>query len=169
MDNSKALSVVEYPVYSGGSKRRKEYEARQIYDELLIYKPKYRKRRSMMSRKPRVFVVNRGMHDFSKAEKYGELYYLTEELQVKLSAPAVYRMFTDILSEESLPSDYLLGTGLAFLNQIATAVFDQLHGRVNALIYNRANDSYTALPMKLPEHILQRSAEYVSKYDCAST
>jgi hypothetical protein len=119
--------------------------------------------------RPKVFVVNRGMHDFSPAEKYGEIVYLSEELQVKLSAPAVLRQFADILIEESSPSDYLLATGPAFLNEIATAIFCQLHGRVNALIYNRTNNSYTPLPIVLPEYLLRKSIENTKKRTSATS
>lgn len=166
MNNSKdqiGIFGLEVDVTNGG------YD--DIYDELLINKNKYkrRRRRRMGSRSPKVFVVNRGTHDFSSAEKYGELVYLTEELQVKLSAPAVYRMFTEILCEQSCPTDYILWTGLAFLNGIATSVFKDLHGRVNALIYNRAANSYTAMTMKLPEHIVAKAHENALAQHCTTT
>lgn len=133
------------------------------YDELLIHKRyKYRKKGRPMT-KPKVFVVNRGMHDYSAAEKFGDIVYLSDELQVKTSAPAILRQFTDILVEESSPSDYLLATGLAFLNEIATAVFCLLHGRVNALIFNKASNNYNPLLISMPPHILQRSLDNVKK------
>lgn len=148
-----------------------EYD-KLIYDELMINKRKRRKGRRIMTapQHRKVFVVSRGIHDFSAAEKFGELIYLSDEIQLKLSTPAVIRKFVEILSEESAPWDLLLATGLSFLNIIAMKIFMELHGDCSFLVYNKVLKSYTEHSFKVPSYLIERNSYRVSqRYIEAST
>ena len=129
-------------------------DGKNDYDELLIRTPRpKRKRKQPMSPDRKVFVVSRGLHDFSGAEKFGELIFLCDELQVRLSGPAVYRKFTDILSAKSSPQDLILPTGLAYLNIIAGDIFRQLHDTLNLLIYKRNIKGYVIVNGTVPDFL----------------
>ena len=47
----------------------------------------------------KVYVVNKGGHDFSSAESYGELVYLSEGSLNRYAVTNMYRQFSDILKE----------------------------------------------------------------------
>src|SRR5574343_1562159 len=83
----------------------------------------------------KVYVVNRGSHDFSPAEKYGRLIYMTEGYQPKFSVATALRRF-QFCMQESKQEDWILLTGLSVLNCIACSVFSLKHGRLNLLLFN---------------------------------
>ena len=88
---------------------------------------------------PLVYVINKGPHDYSAAERFGELIYCTDGNLDKWDIAQHYRILDDILVD-SAPDDYLLLTSLASLCSIACAIFAHKHGRLNLLIYR--NDGY---------------------------
>lgn len=84
---------------------------------------------------PKVFVINKSAHDFSNAERFGELIYLTEGRQGHFNVNTVVSNFATLLAD-SKPDDYLLLTSLNTLCAIAAAVFSHLHGgRLNLLLF----------------------------------
>lgn len=83
---------------------------------------------------PTVFVINKGAHDYSAAEAFGQLSYCTEGLVDKFSVSQMVRIFKDKL-KDSQPDDYILITSLTTLCSVASAVFALKHGRLNFLIY----------------------------------
>jgi hypothetical protein len=89
-------------------------------------------RRLQMSHK--VYVVNRGGHDYSPAEKYGELHFLSEGAKNILAVDTMYRDFSLTL-RTSQPDDYILVTGPTIMCCVAISCFAFLHGRINMLIY----------------------------------
>jgi len=92
-----------------------------------------------MSRK--VFVVNNSGHDFSTAEEFGELVYLSEGMFNSFDLNKMYRMFAELLVD-STQEDYILMSGLPQMNMIASAIFGYMHGRVNILLYSSRNNNY---------------------------
>jgi hypothetical protein len=94
------------------------------------------------AKKRKVFVVAKGAHDFSAAEKFGELRFLSTSLIQLGSASSIHREFSRILARESSPDDYILVSGLSLMNGLAFAIFYSLHGRLNLLIYNKRLDEY---------------------------
>ena len=98
---------------------------------------------------PKVYIVNRGAHDFSAAKSYGEIVYLTEGLYSPFSVDRMYREFAQHL-KHSEPDDYILSTGLSIMNSIACAMFAHKHdGRLNLLLYK--NKEYICRTLKLGE------------------
>ena len=83
---------------------------------------------------PKVFVVNKGSHDHSDAERFGELVFLSEGSINRYNCNSMYREFEPKL-RESNPEDYILPTGLTIMSAIACGMFADLHGRLNLLIY----------------------------------
>jgi hypothetical protein len=82
----------------------------------------------------RVFIVNKSSHDFSAAEKYGELTFLSEGPMNRYATNNMVRLFTDALVE-SQPSDYIVPCSLNVMNSIACAIFAHKHGCLNLLLF----------------------------------
>ena len=82
----------------------------------------------------KVFVVNRGCHDLSDAERFGELVFLSEGAINRYAVANMYREFVRHL-QSSDPEDLLLITGLSVMSSIACAIFARMHGRINLLLY----------------------------------
>lgn len=83
---------------------------------------------------PKVFVINKGAHDYTPAESFGELTYCTEGMFSKFNTSQMVRVFEDAL-KNSKPDDYILLTSLTTLCSIACCVFALQHGRLNLLIF----------------------------------
>lgn len=81
-----------------------------------------------------VWVVNRSSHDFSSAEKFGCLRFLSEGLLRKRNVTQMMRVFEAALSDSS-PSDFILPTSLTVMSIVAALAFAQKHGKVNLLLY----------------------------------
>ena len=82
----------------------------------------------------KVFVVNRGCHDHSDAERFGELVYLSEGSINRYATGKMYREFIEPL-KKSGPEDYILTTGLTIMSVIACSIFARMHGRLNLLLF----------------------------------
>lgn len=83
---------------------------------------------------PRVYVLNRGPHDYSDAELYGDLVYCTEGSLDRDDTSQMYRELL-VFILESDPEDYILLTSLSSLCAVACAMFAARHHRLNLLIY----------------------------------
>ena len=81
-----------------------------------------------------VYIVNRGCHDHSDAERFGRLVYLSEGAVNRYAVANMYRQFVDQM-KDSKPDDYILLTGLSVMSSLACAVFARKHGRLNLLLY----------------------------------
>lgn len=98
---------------------------------------------------PKVYVVNKGSHDYSDAKRFGELHFLSEGPISKYAVSKIYREFAMIL-RESTPLDYVLLTGLTTMACIACSCFSFLHeGKLNLLIFK--NGKYVERKMMLAE------------------
>lgn len=89
---------------------------------------------------PKIYVVNKGCHDFSSASEIGTLIYLTEGKYNLLSIGAIYRQMQPILSSSD-EEDYILVCGPTVMNIVATSLFISLHSRLNLLIYHIGKDN----------------------------
>lgn len=81
-----------------------------------------------------VYIINKSGHDFSDAERFGSLVYLSTGTIDRYGINKMYRKFAETLKNSS-PDDYILVTGLTIMSCIACSVFSFLHGRVNLLLY----------------------------------
>lgn len=82
-----------------------------------------------------VYVVNKGGHDYSDAERYGQIAYLTEGHASRLNIGEMYRACAELLNS-SKPDDYILVAGMTQTSCVATSIMAYKHGRVNFLIFD---------------------------------
>ena len=83
----------------------------------------------------KVFITNRNLHDFSPAEYFGELVYLTDGEVSKFNTDKMYRILFPIL-EQAEELDYFLPTSLSILNIIAAGMLVARFGKVNILVFD---------------------------------
>jgi len=90
----------------------------------------------------KVFVINKSCHDFSAAEGYGELVFMTEGSVDRFNTSKMFRIFKPFLDASS-PEDYLLLTGMTIMCAVACSMFASRHGKINLLLYKerRGGDS----------------------------
>ncbi|PIZ78837.1 MAG: hypothetical protein CO041_04350 [Candidatus Pacebacteria bacterium CG_4_9_14_0_2_um_filter_40_15] len=97
-----------------------------------------------------IFVVNKGGHDFSKAERFGKLVYLSEGSIDPFKINSMYREMAEAISA-SHQDDYILSTGLPIMRQILSAMFAFKHGCLNLLLFK--NGEYVERRILLGELI----------------
>lgn len=97
---------------------------------------------------PKVFVPNRSFHNFSGAEKYGELIFLTEGSVRRTNVNQLYRECYQKMASAQ-PGDFLLVSSLAILNAIPASILAHRFGRVNFLIFTK--DQYLVREIVLPK------------------
>ena len=85
-------------------------------------------------RRPRVYVPNKGGHNFSAASRYGDIVYLSEGMVNKFQLGSFYRSCADLMRDAE-PHDYLIITSLNSLCSIAAAVLARKFGRLNLLLF----------------------------------
>lgn len=81
-----------------------------------------------------VYVANLSGHDFSPAEEYGKLVFVSGGATGRFSANTMFREWVGAL-RSSRPDDYIAPTGLTVNNMIGAAVFARMHGRINLLLF----------------------------------
>lgn len=81
-----------------------------------------------------VYVVNKGCHDHSDAERFGKLVYLSHGAINRYATSNMFREFMPKLSNSN-KEDYILITGLTVMSSMACAIFAMLHKRLNLLLY----------------------------------
>ena len=87
---------------------------------------------------PTVYIVNKGGHDYSPAEEFGELVFLTEGVLEPTAVSQMYREIKEKL-KNSNPEDYILLTSLTVTCAVAAAIFASKHSRVNFLLFSKGN------------------------------
>lgn len=81
-----------------------------------------------------VYIVNKSSHDFSAAEHYGEVVFLSEGPMNRYSTNNMHRTFIDKLKDSS-PDDYIVPCALNVMNSLACAIFAHKHGKLNLLLF----------------------------------
>ena len=90
----------------------------------------------------KVFVPNKSGHDFSSAEKYGKLIFLTEgRIHHLFALNSLYRTMHDGMKDAE-EGDYLLVSSLSTLNSIATGILVQRFSKVNYLLFSQSKGEY---------------------------
>ena len=85
-----------------------------------------------------VYVVNKSSHDFGPAEKYGKLVFLSKGPMNRYSTNNMVRMFSEAMRNSS-PEDYIVPCSLNVMNSIACAIFANMHGKLNLLLYKNGD------------------------------
>jgi len=87
---------------------------------------------------PTVFIVNKSSHDFSPAEKYGTLVFLSEGSMNRYATNHMIRIFSEKM-KDSQPDDYIVPCSLNVMNSIACAIFAAKHKRLNLLLFKQGH------------------------------
>lgn len=82
----------------------------------------------------KVFVVTNGGHDYSDAERFGEVIFCTENIIRKDDVSQMYRELSQALFDASA-KDYILVSSLTSLCMVATAIMADRFGEVHMLLY----------------------------------
>lgn len=98
-----------------------------------------------MKDRPTVFVIAKSGHDFSAAERFGDLVFLTEGPMKRYAITHIQRVMWEVL-KDSRPADYILCTSLVQMNIVAAAIMVHLHGRVNILIHHYKDGESEYIP-----------------------
>ena len=83
-----------------------------------------------------VYVLNKAPHDYSDAERYGELVFCTSGPLDKLDISQMYREL-DQAFDDSQEDDWILLTSLTSLCAVACSIFVLKHERLNLLIHTK--------------------------------
>ena len=86
-----------------------------------------------------VYIVNKSSHNFSPAEEYGELVFLSEGSMNRYGTNNMVREFGEVMKGSS-PSDYIVPCSLNVMNAIACAIFAHKHGVLNLLLFRGGED-----------------------------
>ena len=97
----------------------------------------------------KVFVPNKGPHDYSEAEAWGRLTFCTEGNLDRRDVNNMYRDLMDSLAD-STPDDWILITSLTSLCSVACGIFSAMHGRLNLLMFDQG--SYVSRSLTFPFH-----------------
>lgn len=89
-----------------------------------------------------VFVVNKGCHDYSIAERFGKLVFLSNGPVPRYDTTKMLRLFEPIIKEHAKNTDYLLLGGLSIMSVIACTLFSQKHNCLNLLLYSTKDAEY---------------------------
>lgn len=81
-----------------------------------------------------VYVLNKGAHDYSDAERFGKIIFCTDGSMDRYDTNQMYRELSEAM-EMSMSDDYILLTSLTSLCSVACAIFAAKHKRLNLLIH----------------------------------
>jgi hypothetical protein len=87
----------------------------------------------------KVLIVNDSGHDFSLAEKYGQLTIMSKGLIDRYNITGMKRAFDQHI-EASGPEDFILHTGPGVMSAVACSMFASKHGRLNILLWRAEED-----------------------------
>lgn len=85
---------------------------------------------------PRVYIPNKSGHDYSDAERFGELVFLTEGLLNAFDANILYQTLIEGMTDAE-ENDFLLIASLNIMNALTSGIMVQRFGKANYLIYKQ--------------------------------
>ena len=84
---------------------------------------------------PKVYVLNNGGHDYSDAERFGQVVFCSDHVIRKDDTALMYRVLNEALANAE-PHDYILVSSLTSLCMIAAAIMAEMFGEIHMLIYS---------------------------------
>lgn len=94
-----------------------------------------------MNEKRKVYIVAKGLHDWSAARQFGELVFLSTIPIGRTAVSNMARLFMPQI-EQSSKEDLIVITGLSVMNALACSLFAMKHKRLNLLLYDASGDKY---------------------------
>lgn len=89
-----------------------------------------------MEHRRKVYIVNKSSHNFSAAEQFGEIVFLSDGPMNRYSTNNMFRTFNALMKDSS-PSDYIVPCSLNVMNAIACSIFAHRHGTLNLLLFKQ--------------------------------
>lgn len=89
----------------------------------------------------KVYILTNGGHDYSDAQRYGELVFLDVPSYLKWDISQLYTTLRELLKDAE-PEDYLLISHLTSHCCVATSILVEKWARVNFLLFR--HDKYEA-------------------------
>lgn len=86
--------------------------------------------------KSKVFIANKSAHDFSDAERFGELVFVTGGKLNRFNVNDMHRQTAEAMKDSS-PRDHIVLCSLNTLNSIICSVFATKHKRLNLLLFKQ--------------------------------
>lgn len=83
-----------------------------------------------------VYIVNRSAHDFSEAENYGKIIFLSSGSVNRYQTNHMARIFEEAMTD-STKDDFIVLCSLNVMNAIACSIFARKHGGLNLLLYKQ--------------------------------
>jgi len=106
----------------------------------------------------KVFIPHKGPHDYSQAEKFGELVFLSDGLIVNKKVNFIYQQCFEGM-RDAAEDDCLLISGLPIVVSIASAILVERFGRVNYLIWAGNDYVQRRLVLRRNENGSKRTTE----------
>lgn len=97
----------------------------------------------------RVYIMNNGGHDYSKAKEFGEIVFVSNELIDREDTAQMYRVIADAM-HDSTADDYILISSLSSMCSVACGFFSAMHGELHLLIHSRGEYLERDIMMELP-------------------
>ncbi len=82
----------------------------------------------------KVYIPNKSGHDFSAAERFGTLIYLTRGNIDRFGVTNLYRELMEIMVDAQV-EDHWLVSSLAIVNAVGVGILARKFGKVNFLIF----------------------------------
>ena len=102
---------------------------------------------------PKVFIPNKGFHDYQRAERFGELVYITEGSLNRFEVNQLARQCDEAL-RVATPGDYILLSSLPVISAIAAAMFAVRFGRINILQHDNRSGEYISRSIVIPKEVV---------------
>ncbi len=83
----------------------------------------------------KVFVPNKGTHDYTDAWNFGDLVFCTDGVVNRKDLQTMHSQL-DLAMSDAQEDDYILLTSLTSLCSVACAIFASRFGRINLLIHD---------------------------------
>lgn len=96
----------------------------------------------------KVFIINDGGHDYSDAQRFGEIVFCSKGVLKKDDAAMMYRELRSCFEEHATAGDYILVSGLNTMCMVAAALFADMFGELHLLIFH--GGQYVARDLVLP-------------------
>lgn len=102
-------------------------------------------------RKPKVYVVNNSGYPYDKAERFGEIIFLTQGSVNHNKINTTIKKMANLLIDSS-EDDFLCITGHNFLCSLASLIWAKKHGRVGMLNWNPIKKDYEVYNFMLSDN-----------------
>jgi len=112
----------------------------------------------------KVYIVNKGAHNYEDAQRFGELVFCTEGLVDAYDTSEMYRLFAQQF-EAADESDFILMTSLNILCSVACATFGRKFGKLNLLLFK--NGAYIERHVELDNLIRKQNEPTEASQDSA--